>query len=163
MTLQQRWKEHIRHWNCGDNISIYKYFDKYGIDQFKISILKKYKICDKKHVKAYEQLQINRIDCVNDINAFSCGIHSHPIIRAEQKRQYYEQNKDHILERTKRYYERNKEKVAEQQKLYREQNKEKRVEYDKHYYEANKDHILERTRQYREQNKKKITERKKQK
>ena len=52
----------------------------------------------------------------------------------EQQKQYYEQNKDKI----KQYYEENKDKILEQQKQYREQNKDKKREYNREYYQRKK-------------------------
>lgn len=63
-------------------------------------------------------------------------------------REYQEQNKDKINEQKRNYYERNKEKFKE----YREQNKDKIREYNREYQEQNKDKI----REYREQNKDKF-------
>ena len=64
--------------------------------------------------------------------------------KKEYKKQYYQKNKEKILEHKKEYYKKNKEhkkeyykknkeKVKESGKEYREQNKEKRKEYDKKY------------------------------
>ena len=52
----------------------------------------------------------------------------------------------------KEYYENNKEKILEYQKEYRENNKEQLKEYHKKYYKNNKDRI----KKYREDNKEKI-------
>ena len=60
--------------------------------------------------------------------------------------QYYEQNKEQILEQNKQYYEQNKEQIRkyqrEYQREYKEQNKDKIREYNREYY-----------RQYRQQKK----------
>ena len=48
--------------------------------------------------------------------------------------EYYQQNKDKI----KQYYETNKEQILEQQKQYREQNKDKIREYQRDYYKRKK-------------------------
>ena len=72
----------------------------------------------------------------------------------EQQQQYYEQNKDKFKE----YYEQNKQQKREYQQQYREQNKDK----IKQYYEQNKDKIKEQSKQYYEQNKDKKKEQSKQ-
>ena len=64
----------------------------------------------------------------------------------EQKRKYYERNKDKIRE----YQEQNKDKIRE----YQEQNKDKINEQKRKYYERNK----EKFKEYREQNKEQIRE-----
>ncbi len=42
-----------------NNFSIYEYFTKYGIENFHIILIKKYYVCDRKHLLALEQLWIN--------------------------------------------------------------------------------------------------------
>ena len=81
---------------------------------------------------------------------------------AEQKKQWYKENRDKIVECHKQYYENNKDKIVEKQKQYRENNKDKKAEYDKQYRENNKDKIAERNKQYYENNKDKILEKQKQ-
>ena len=100
------------------------------------------------------------------------------------QQQYYEQNKDKMLEKRKQYYEQNKDKfkeyyeqnkkqIREYQQEYCQKNKDKKQDYDKHYYEQNKDkkqqyyeqnkkQILEQHKEYREQNKEQIREYQKQ-
>ena len=77
----------------------------------------------------------------------------------EKKKQYRIDNKDRIKEKKKQYYEDNKDKILEKKKQYYEDNKDK----IKHYYEDNKDKILEKKKQYRIDNKDKINEKKKEK
>ena len=66
----KRWKLHRESYNNGRrNISIYKYFDRYGIDRFLFKPLKKYEVVDRKHLHAYETLYISKTRCVNKCNA----------------------------------------------------------------------------------------------
>lgn len=71
--IKNRWKQHIYDYNNNkkNNISIYNYFDKYGINNFSIIKIKKYFICDNKHLQAYEQLWINKTNklCINKNNS----------------------------------------------------------------------------------------------
>ena len=57
-------------------------------------------------------------------------------IAGRTKQQYYEDNKESILERHKQYYEDNKESIREHSKQYYEDNKESIREYAKQYYEV---------------------------
>ena len=72
--LRSRWQNHKRDYNKYKNgnkrntTTIYKFFEKYGINDFKIILIKKYTVCDKNHLSSYEQLWMNRIDCVNKCN-----------------------------------------------------------------------------------------------
>lgn len=71
-TLEKRFKEHLRDYKIyilseglKKRISIFPYFKKYGIDNFKIELIKEYNICDRNELYAYEQLYINKIKCIN--------------------------------------------------------------------------------------------------
>lgn len=64
--------------------------------------------------------------------------------RKEQRKEYYEQNKDAINARSKEYYEQNRDAICAKKKEYNEQNK---------------DAINAKTREYREKNKDKINAR----
>ena len=72
------------------------------------------------------------------------------------KKEYYEDNKEKILEKAKEYYEDNKEHENKRSKKYREDNKEKIAEYLKKYREADKEQTVERDKKYYENNKKKV-------
>lgn len=56
----------------------------------------------------------------------------------------------------KQYYEKNKESILEANRLWREQNKQRVSEWQKEYYQENKDKILKYGKKYREINKAKI-------
>jgi len=71
---------------------------------------------------------------------------------AEQRKAYYEKNKEKLAEWRKAYYEKNKEKLAEWQKEYYEKNKDKISEYKKEYSEKNKDKISECRKAHRKKN-----------
>jgi len=157
--------------NKNRTISIHKYFDKYGIDNFKIDLIKSYNVIrthkkDHKHLEAYETLWINNTkNCVNEKLPFMP-------LRKEHQKQYREDNRETIAEKQKQYKlnnkekiveynNKNKEKIAEKQKQYRENNKGKAKEYNKQYNKNNKEKIKEKYKEYREQNKQKIKEKKK--
>ncbi len=63
--LWERWfhhKELYQSWCYGYSspISIFHYFKQYGIESFKLKLLKEYEVVDVKHLRAYEQLWLNR-------------------------------------------------------------------------------------------------------
>lgn len=72
---------------------------------------------------------IETMECVNQI------------IPSRTKKEWCEDNKEHISKRDKKYYEANKERVLEQHKEYYEANKERLMEQKKEYYEINKEKI----------------------
>jgi hypothetical protein len=53
-----------------------------------------------------------------------------------RKREYYEKNKDKILEERKEHYEKNKDKILEQKKEYKLNNKDKIKEKNKEYFQT---------------------------
>jgi len=71
----------------------------------------------------------------------------------KQKQDWYENNKEQILQKKKENYEENKEEILEKVKIYSEQNKEKIVEYQKEYREINKEKLSEQKKIYRETHK----------
>ena len=140
--LRHRWQNHKKSYNryldgkyrC---VSIYHYFTKYGIENFKIMKIKDYECyrankADSRHLHAFEQLWINKTKgCVNKQDAFSI-----PIVAKEYQKEY-----------RKEYREVNRDKLSEKNKEYRETNKDKLSDYHKEYYEANKEKKSERNKQ----------------
>jgi len=154
-TLYKRFEKHKKDYkNNNGSISIHKYFDKYGIDNFKIELIKSYNVIkihqtDFKHLCAYETLWINNTkNCVNKQLPFNP-------LRKEMDKQWREKNKEELAEKKKEYYDKHKKEIAKKAKEYRENHKEERKEYDKKYYEKHK--------KYNEKHKKEISEKNKQK
>ena len=120
------------------SLSIYHYFDEFGIDNFKFEKIKEYKCCDKNHLFAYEQLYINKTDCVNIQNPFRIPYLS----QKKSDSEYYEKNREKIKKRQLQYYEKNKDK-----------NREKERNKQSEYYAKNKEKILKKRKEYYEKNK----------
>ena len=168
--LKYRWNHHKN--TKRNNCSISKYFDKYGIENFSIKLIKTYNVYrenskDNKHLTAYEQLWINKFrNSCNIVHSFNP---LQKLIEKEYKKNYREKNKEQIKEYKKNYSEKNKEQIKEYKKNYREKNKEKIKEYYqdnkekiKEYYQDNKEKIKERKKEYYQDNKEKIREKQKQ-
>ena len=68
----------------------------------------------------------------------------------QYKKDWYEENKDEILEKAKQHYEENKEQKLEYQKQYAEEHKEEIVIKQKEYREKNKEKLSEQKKEYRE-------------
>jgi len=166
--LRHRWQQHKNSYKKYLNgkfpyMSIYPYFEKFGIENFKIFKIKDYKCYrehnkDSKHLHVYEQLWINKTKgCVNNRSAFMI-----PIVfkeyQKEYNKEYRETNKEKIKEKRKEYTETNKDKIKQKQKEYREANKDKIKQYQKEYREANKDKISQHRKKYYETNKDKQKE-----
>ena len=129
-TLPGRWRSHkdaYKKWiSVKDKyvtISLYPYLEQYGIDRFKMILVKEYEIADKKHLKAYEQLTINRTKtCCNKNAALQL------VGTSSMAKHYRQAHKDEISNRMKEYYQANKQELAQ---------------YIKEYRQTNKDHIKE--------------------
>jgi len=133
--LRQRWQQHKRQYkqylegtyHC---ISIFPYFEKYWIENFKILKIKayecyRYDVRDTKHLHSFEQLWINKTKgCVNKQDAF--GI---PVVakekQKERKKEYYENNSERIKEYNKEYNKNNSERIKERNKEYKKNNSER--------------------------------------
>jgi hypothetical protein len=89
------------------------------------------------------------------------------VIPGRTKQEYYEENKDVILEKLKEYYEENKDVILEKRKEYYEEKKNEIRNKQKEYYEENKDEILERLKktgkEYRKIHKDEIENKRKEK
>lgn len=79
-------------------------------------------------------------------------------IEGRKNKEYYEDNKDKILEHNKEYKDNNKDKIKEQRKKYNEENKEKIKEKDKEYYKDNIEKFQKQHKEYYEKNKDKLLE-----
>lgn len=121
-TLRDRFYHHKNSFNAKNKkniVSIYPYFEKYGIKNFKIILIKEYKVCDKLHLESKEQLYINKIKNINKQCSFQLS-------SKLWMKNYYKDNKDKIKEKSKNRYESNKEEILNRQKIislkYREKN-----------------------------------------
>lgn len=132
-------------------VAIYPHFKQYGIENFKLILVKEYPVVDKKHLKLYEQLWINRTRCCNENSAFRIKW----LYKKQYCKQYYENNKEKEAARKKHYYESNREKM----KQYYENNKKKKSEWGKQYRENNKEKMKQYMKQYHENNKKRNKQR----
>lgn len=69
----------------------------HGIDQFDMELVKEYEIADDRHLRAMEQLWINKLANANKYNAFSFG--KYPVDRERSRRNsknYYQIHKKSI-------------------------------------------------------------------
>ena len=72
----------------------------------------------------------------------------------EYKKEWYQKNRENVLQNVKKYKEENKEVLKEKNKKYREENKDNL----KKWREENKEKIREQRKKYREQNRNKINQ-----
>ena len=106
--------------------SIYPYIKKYGIKNFKIILIKEYKVFDKLQLLSLEQLWMNKLKPINNRKSFQPLKNDH--------------NKQYMVG----YYENNKEIISVKSKLYRDNNIEKIILQSKNYRENHKEEIKEK-------------------
>lgn len=167
-TLRDRWMAHKQRYeqyqnDPSRNMSIHTYFDKYGIDNFKIILIKEYDVIDRNHLETKEQLWLNKLKNINIQSAFNPFRRGSKMIYQNRKEKmnikydclcgtsYYarhkskhEQSKKHIYfmmsNDEKKEYDNNT-------KIIKEQIKENQKEHKKEYREKNKEIIKEKHRQ----------------
>jgi hypothetical protein len=114
-----KFKKWLKDKNKNYKCSIYAYFEKYGIENFKIILIKSYNVVrtnqrDNKHLHAYELLWINKTkNCVNEALPFNP---LYKLDRKESKKEYNENNKEKIKQQTKEKYQENKESISAKNK-----------------------------------------------
>jgi len=140
----KKWKN-----NKSGFVKSYELFEKYGIENCRMILIKEYDVCDKKHLEIYETLWINKLKSINEIIPFS--------ISKLSRKKYYKDNKEKILIKSKQYREEHKEELSLYFKNYREENKEELKKYKKDHYEDNKEKILIKSKQYREEHKEELS------
>ncbi len=157
--LDKRMKGHrngYHQWLNGDPraCACYEYFQKYGIDNFKMILIKSYEVVrthnkDRKHLESYETLWINKTKCCNKQVAFNP-------LKKEQKKQHCQDNKEYHKSYSKKWCRDNQELLAVKKKQYRQTNKEKINMWQKQYYEANREAIKTRERENYAKNREKV-------
>ncbi|EGZ30186.1 hypothetical protein PHYSODRAFT_467210 [Phytophthora sojae] len=94
---RKRWQAHksaFVRWTKDNQgtVSIFPYFQEYGIDQFKLIPIKSYDVADRKCLIAMEQLWISKLRCINKNNPFC--------IKKLYKKHLYTANKESDKDRT---------------------------------------------------------------
>jgi hypothetical protein len=117
--LEERWKRHthkyieyLRTKDRNNWYSVFNLFEEFGIDNCEIELIKEYEVCDKKHLFAYEQLWINKLNSLNEQNTMSFGRFGDYMYRLN--------NKEAISERNKRYRNNHPDRILEQRRNYLE-------------------------------------------
>ncbi len=128
-TLSQRWASHKSQFkeylkNKRQDCSLNRYFETYGVNNFKIIQIKEYEICDRIHLRAYEQLWINKLKSCNKHDAFSIKILS----KRFSAQLYRKTNKDKVYQLKRGYRERNKEAIKVKKREYYNKNKQNYVD-----------------------------------
>ena len=75
------------------------------------------------------------------------------------EKQYYQENREKILNRAKQHYQENREKILDYAKQHYQENKEKLPDYRKQYYQENKEKLSDYFKQHYQENKELYIER----
>ena len=123
-TLKLRMGRHRRSYTSylkgnSNYITVFSIFDKYGVDNCKIELVKLFPCASTNILRAEEGIYIKDNECVNKI------------IIGRTKREYCIDNKDRITEKHNEWLQNNKERVQEKHNEWKELNKEHLKEYEK--------------------------------
>ena len=139
--VRHRFQSHKNSYECwlknnkkATKLSLYPYFEKYGIENFKWVLIKSYKVYrehkhDFKHLHSKEQLWISKTKCINIKNSFSI-----PYIYKKFKHIFY-------IKSDKEWYNKNRGKILIREKEYRKKNKENIKKRLQNYYKDNLEKI----------------------
>jgi len=103
----QQHKYNFNEWLNGNasKISIFPFFKKYGINDFKMILIKTYQVCDKNHLSSYEQLWVSRLKCCNRNMPWGVSIHSckwmTQVYQVAYQEVYREVNKEKLTSNSK--------------------------------------------------------------
>jgi hypothetical protein len=145
---------------CNSNLKNYNLFvynfirENGGWDNWTMIQIEAYNCSNKREAAMRERYWIETLNA-----KLNCNM---PIATKEekekQKQDWYEENKEQILEKAKENYEENKELILEKAKQYAQENKEKITEYQKQYAQENKQKISEQKKEYRAEHKEEAAE-----
>ena len=100
----------------------------------------------KEQLNKKEGETIRAMNCVNKV------------IPCRTDREYYQDNREHLLEQKREYAIENKEEIAEYQRNYAIDHKQERKEYLANYYQLNKEEHSKKAKEYRKNNQEKLKE-----
>lgn len=106
--IRHRWQQHVsmyKKWLADKSkkkCSIFLFFDKYGVENFKMLLIKSYEVTDKDHLHSYEQEWIDKENCVNIKAAFITPENAR-IKKNTQNKKWCNLNKDEIAKKKKIY------------------------------------------------------------
>jgi hypothetical protein len=151
--LNHRFNNHKTSSKTGTS-KAYTYINSVGWDKVKIELIEDFPCTVKSELNEREEYYISKSKsdelCLNINSALLT-----PEKRKENVKNYYEANKEDIIESHREYNEKNREKVDSYQAQYRLDNAEKRREYTRQYTKDNQEQVKESKKRYNEENKEK--------
>jgi hypothetical protein len=154
--LNHRFNNHKTSAKTGTS-KVYTYINTIGWDNAIIELIENYPCSTKSELNEREEYYISqsKLDelCLN-INSAQLNNET----RKEKKKEYYEANKDIIIEQHRSYVENNKELINDKRAQYRKENAKLLSEKQKQYALENSEQVKEARKRYLEENKDKIRE-----
>ncbi|GMF24276.1 unnamed protein product [Phytophthora lilii] len=173
--LANRWASHkgaFKAWQKSGGkklmFSIYKHFEKHGIENFSMILVKQYEVVDRTHLNAYEQLWLNKFkkSAVNEQSALCVGGSVKKEKQKKRRKEYCEANKEKISQSMKAYYQKRKDALAEERKKHevtcdcglvvKEYNLERHKATKMHHKLKNGGRVAKSTKEYYEINKERL-------
>lgn len=114
---------------------IYKYICNVGWDNIDIELIENYKCDSKTELELRERYYIELLK--PDLNH---------VIPTRKAKEYYNENRDKIMDNKRKYYENNKDKISDYHKDYYKNNDNIKIQ-NKEYYSINKNKILEKMKE----------------
>ena len=134
--FRQRKNDHKKTYNKGDTKKLYNTIrENGGWDNWRMVILEE--LGEVSFTEARIKEEEYRVKLNANMNSQKC------YLTEEQKKEYYENNKEKIKEKGKEYRENNKEKIKERKNNFYHNNKEEILKYNKEWRENNKEQIKE--------------------
>ena len=123
--------------------------NKYGIDNFKYSLIKSYDVSSIDEQKKWEQYHIAILKPTIYPNKVYLNKKQRLIKQRNTKKIWINKNKDKLVKINKRYYVNNKQYIIDKNRIYASKNKESISARSKIYYQNNKNKILITQKKYR--------------
>lgn len=129
------------------HLRLYQHINSIGWDKVSIVLVEAFSCNnrDELHRKENEYIMLERKNPLS-LNSI-CAVLDEDNVRS-YRHEYYERNRDDILERNRQYNKAHAEDLRAYKQQYNEENKEKLTEYFKTYYESHRDEKIERSRTY---------------
>jgi hypothetical protein len=148
--LYKRFFQHKQGFRCDREYKSKLLFEKYGIENVKIILIKYFSCETKQELEAEEAKYIRENKCVNICipgRSIKEWRETNKEILKEKIKVYNENNKEKISKIKKEYREKYSEQIRDKKKKFREMNEDKIKVKDKMKYEKNKDKILEKLKE----------------
>ena len=142
LSKRMAWHRCNRNAKKKQNMRIYQKMNELEVEHFYIELIEEYP-CN-----TVEQLRKREGELIRDLKPVL-----NKRIEGRTMKEYYNENKDIIIEKSKQRYNENKDAIGEYRKQYRQNNKEKIKQQDRNKYEKHIDKIRERREKYYENNK----------